>query len=94
MVSKSNRTTMLCCLPGRRIVSSSFDNEPHTGLSSERDGVLDILGIDGWNHIARIAVSAARIGAVGKTGHIIIVSRYQVQSMERRVGPLACYDVT
>lgn len=76
MVSKRYKTIMLCSLPSRCIMSSSFDNEPDTGLSGERDGVLDIPGIDGWNHIARIAVSAARIGAVGKTGHIVVVSRY------------------
>lgn len=85
---------MLRGLPGRCIMTSSFDNEPDAGLSGERDGILDILGIDGWNHIARIAVSAASITAVGKTGHIVVVSRDQVQCMERCVDPLARYDIT
>ena len=51
--------------------------------------MLDILCIEGWNNKARIPFYTAWVCTVGKTSHIVVVSRHQVECMEGCIRPLA-----
>lgn len=63
-------------IPARDVMPRTFDDQPHAGLSSERNSMLNILRIDSWNNKASIFVYTARVCAVGKTSHVVVVGRH------------------
>lgn len=66
----------------------ALNDQTHAGLSGEGYGMLNVLCIKSWNDKARVSVYAAWVFTVGKTSHIVIVGRHQVECMESRVRPL------
>lgn len=70
-------------------MSSAFNDQPHASFPGKGNGMLNVMCVDSWNDKTRVSVYAARVCAVGKTGHVVVVGRHQIEGMERRVRPLA-----
>lgn len=75
-------------------MSSTFDDEPHPCFLSEEYGTLDVLNVSSRDDESRITVDIAWIAAGWQTSNIVVVSRYEVECMERCVRPLSCNETT